>query len=128
WKYKEIDFKKDYKTNKYKIKDGVDPYFKYNCITLYVLYKESIINDSENEGYYERSYNFNIEDIVSVKPKNNWYIETINMELNKIPDRVYVVVARYSSENTFGTSSGHGHIIGCYLTRNEAEEIKISIE
>jgi hypothetical protein len=50
--------------------------------------------------------------------------ETINVSWEpKLDQKVWIVVVRYQSGNTFGTSHGNWTIVGAYLTSQDAEAI-----
>lgn len=54
--------------------------------------------------------------------------ETINIDFDpKGMEHLYVVVVRYSSGSTFGSTHGHWYIVGAYKGYKEAEAVEVSI-
>ena len=95
---------------------------------VYLLYEESTHGGEVCAGdeNYEDEYNTFTPKGLRLKPPE--WSETI--EVNFDPsgsDHLYVVIVRYSSGSTFGSTHGHWHIEGAYKTYDEAEKIKMAI-
>lgn len=52
------------------------------------------------------------------------WVETVEVDFTpKSGEKVYIIVVRYSTGDSFGRSNGHWHIEGAYNDRDEAEAI-----
>ena len=99
--------------------------------TVWVTYKEKHISGGEaesNEAYSNRSpeyRDFILDSVELTSPERGFYFQECGVSFEpNAGKRVYVVVVRYSSGDTFGSSYGHGHIEGVYDSINVAEAIK----
>lgn len=63
----------------------------------------------------------------SLQEPSSWYKESFEIECQKLPKTVYVVLVRYKDGDTFGNSYGHGYIEGVYLSEDQAQKIVESI-
>jgi len=101
---------------------------------VYLLYEESshggeICAGQEEDAWpsYEDQYHeFTPKGLRLEAPA---WSETIEVDFDpKKLDHLYVVIVRYSSGDTFGTTLGNWHIIGAYKSFKKAEKIRISID
>ena len=75
---------------------------------------------------HEDEYNEFSAKGLRLKPPD--WSETIEVDFDpKESEHLYVVVVRYSSGSTFGSTHGHWYIEGAYKTYDEAEKIEIAI-
>ena len=84
--------------------------------------------DSEWPNYEPIYHSFEPRALLHDDSNQSW-VETINVDFDaKVGSRVYLVIVRYSSGSTFGTSHGHWNIPAVKETYAEAEAIMDAIE
>lgn len=97
-----------------------------------VIYKESQTGGEIYKGYenldwpsYEDTYiDWEIVNLTKNDKDKLWSYELVTCDFDiKDSDYVYVVYVRYSTGNSFGSTSGCGHIVGVYKTLEEADKI-----
>jgi hypothetical protein len=59
----------------------------------------------------------------SLQEPSSWYKESFEIECQKLPKTIYVVLVRYKDGDTFGNSYGHGYIEGVYLSEDRAQKV-----
>jgi hypothetical protein len=100
-----------------------------NKNVLIVNYDEYLTGRGDPTSYTDDDrYSFQINEVYSGKQKNVLFEEpiTVDFEADKA-DKVYVVYGIYSTGNSFGTSYGHGHIVGIYDNITKAEQVETLI-
>lgn len=98
---------------------------KYKIYITYEEYRTGGEPES-NETYSQRSdTHINIRwKNAYIKERNSCYSETIEIDFN--PEdigHIYIVVVRYQSGDSFGTSYGNWKIVGAYKNVKDAQEI-----
>ena len=99
---------------------------------LFVTYDEYcaevIEDDGEQYGWRHDRYEASIERVYADREEfSTPYYESFEVECDEVPEKVYVVYARYSTGSTFGRSEGRLAIEGVYLTRDEAKAVVKSV-
>ena len=101
---------------------------------VYVIYDEySTGGEPESdEAYCSRSpevCTFYVKGVFVGEDQGNLYTESceVDFDPDKVTD-VYVVYGSYSTGDTFGYTTGKGHIVGAYDTYDKAKTIKRLIE
>lgn len=100
---------------------------------VYLIYDESahggeICEGEEGSNYPEHEPEYNEFYPKGLRLKAPDWSETIEVDFDPSGlDQLYVVIVRYSSGSTFGTTHGHWHVIGAYESRDEAEKIEMAI-
>lgn len=95
---------------------------------IYVEYKEECVwedsdfNGEDFSGSYSTEYDYKLIKASIHVPKSPYH-EVCDVDYKIIPQRVYVVLIRYSSGDTFGTSTGHGHIEKVCINEKDAQKI-----
>lgn len=100
---------------------------------VYLLYEESthggeVCEGDENSNWpsYEDEYNEFYPKGLRLKPPE--WSETIEVDFDPSGlDHLYVVVVRYSSGSTFGSTYGHWYIEGAYKAYDKAKKIEMAI-
>ncbi len=100
-------------------------------VKVYVSYQENrtggaALSDERWSSREDTIIDFQLKEI-SLQEPSSWYKEPFEIECQKIPKIVYVVLVRYEDGDTFGNSYGHGHIEGVYLSEDQAQKIVESI-
>lgn len=99
--------------------------------TIYASYVEhksggQVCDGDENEkwpNYEPVETDFELKQ-VSLHKSQNWYYESIDTDFDVTSgDTVYILVARYSSGDTFGRTNGLFSFIGAYQTKEELNKV-----
>ena len=103
-------------------------------ITLGVEYSEtgeyrgSIISGDEDEkwpSYEDGDADFQLKRVIQIKEKDrdnlHYYCELFSLDLEEVPDHVYVVYAKYSTGDTFGRCNNCGKVLEVCLNFEEAK-------
>lgn len=86
-------------------------------------------NEGKKHPEYEDTYvYFTPQKLVTEYP-DIMSVETIDTYFNPmVGDKVYLVIVRYSTGDTFGTTFGEWKIIGIFKTETESELVRFDIE
>jgi len=102
---------------------------------IYLTYEEGRSGGEVRAGYedadwpnYENKYiDFSLIGAWRTSADKSW-VETVTVDFDPVKsDKVYVVVVRYSTGNTFGKTCGDWHIEGAYSNLEIAEKIAKTI-
>lgn len=101
--------------------------------TLYYTYEQHCTYSKEPEeqwGEWETHYEWSLGRVFTKSPQGfTPYWNTVELDKPVEPNsKVYLVVVRYSSGNTFGRSEGNGTIAGIYTTLEQASEARELVE
>jgi len=103
---------------------------------IYLYYNEDETGGNISEGYEDSEWpsheplyrSFHVLGLSRTIKKNDW-IEQIEVDFDpKEVNDVWVVIVRYQSGDSFGSSYGNWHIEGAYKAEGKAIFIKKSIE
>ena len=89
---------------------------------------EDLNPEEEWSSRADRIYDFRLVRASLERTTKSWYSEEFEIDSEIRPQDVFVVLVRYSSGDTFGSSYGHGHIEGVYFDKDKAMEVAETIE
>jgi hypothetical protein len=100
--------------------------------TIYVTYNErrSGGEPESSERYCSRSdtiIEYNLKGASVMSPKSTSYYNTYEVAWETLPSIIYVVLVRYKSGDTFGSSYGNGYVEGVYADEASAAAVMQSI-